>query len=213
MNAQPISAVVGLSILVASAATQVASRFTLGRYSRFPVLPVSLTSQRPVHVPPSIADSMARSTLRISKPRPDGIDDAEEATCSLRSSHELVTDGPYGYVRHPMYSSLLFGGLGSTMFYSSSITPLATLFDAMLSLISRLPSQSFFDTAYITSLLDKICWRKFGLSFAVIALGITSAHLYGVACIEEEALQQRFGSRWKLYKWDVRSMLLYVPGI
>ncbi|KIP06183.1 hypothetical protein PHLGIDRAFT_467104 [Phlebiopsis gigantea 11061_1 CR5-6] len=204
-DALPISAVVGLSILAASAVTQVISRLTLGRYSHFPVLPLSLTFQRPLHVPPSIVDSMALSRRRIMEPRTDDTGDAGETTYSLRPSHELVADGPYGYVRHPMYSNFLFGGVGSIMFYNSSITPLVTSIDAMKSLFSH---HFPYVIAYISPILSKVAWRKSGLALAVVALGVTYIRLYRVARIEEEALQQRFGSRWKLYKWHVWSILV-----
>lgn len=34
---------------------------------------------------------------------------------SLRQDHELVTSGPYGYVRHPIYSGLLLAMIGSVL--------------------------------------------------------------------------------------------------
>jgi protein-S-isoprenylcysteine O-methyltransferase Ste14 len=35
------------------------------------------------------------------------------ATVTLKQDHELVTSGPYAFVRHPIYTGLLFGFLGS----------------------------------------------------------------------------------------------------
>ena len=35
------------------------------------------------------------------------------ATVTLKQDHELVTSGPYALVRHPIYTGLLFGFLGS----------------------------------------------------------------------------------------------------
>jgi protein-S-isoprenylcysteine O-methyltransferase Ste14 len=32
---------------------------------------------------------------------------------SLREGHELVTSGPYAYVRHPIYSGLMLAMIGS----------------------------------------------------------------------------------------------------
>lgn len=32
---------------------------------------------------------------------------------SLRQDHELVTSGPYAYVRHPIYSGIILGAIGS----------------------------------------------------------------------------------------------------
>ena len=34
---------------------------------------------------------------------------------SLRQGHELVTSGPYGYVRHPIYSGLMLAMIGSAV--------------------------------------------------------------------------------------------------
>ena len=37
------------------------------------------------------------------------------AVITLKQGHELVTSGPYGLVRHPIYTGLLFGFLGSAI--------------------------------------------------------------------------------------------------
>lgn len=37
---------------------------------------------------------------------------------SLKSGHELVTTGPYGYVRHPIYTGILLAMLGSALVLS-----------------------------------------------------------------------------------------------
>ena len=37
------------------------------------------------------------------------------ATVTLKQDHELVTTGPYALVRHPIYTGLLFGFLGSAI--------------------------------------------------------------------------------------------------
>jgi protein-S-isoprenylcysteine O-methyltransferase Ste14 len=34
---------------------------------------------------------------------------------SLRQGHELVTSGPYAYVRHPIYSGLMLAMIGSVL--------------------------------------------------------------------------------------------------
>lgn len=36
---------------------------------------------------------------------------------SLRENHELVTSGPYAWVRHPIYTGIWFALLGTTLFY------------------------------------------------------------------------------------------------
>jgi protein-S-isoprenylcysteine O-methyltransferase Ste14 len=37
------------------------------------------------------------------------------AIVTLKQDHELVTSGPYAFVRHPIYTGLLFGFLGSAI--------------------------------------------------------------------------------------------------
>ncbi len=37
------------------------------------------------------------------------------ATVTLKDNHELVTTGPYAFVRHPIYTGLLFGFIGSAV--------------------------------------------------------------------------------------------------
>lgn len=37
------------------------------------------------------------------------------ATVTIKQRHELVTDGPYAHVRHPIYSGLLLAMLGSAI--------------------------------------------------------------------------------------------------
>ena len=37
------------------------------------------------------------------------------ATVTLKQDHELVTSGPYAFVRHPIYTGLLFGFIGSAI--------------------------------------------------------------------------------------------------
>ena len=50
---------------------------------------------------------------------------------SLRENHELVTRGPYAWVRHPIYTGLFMALLGTTLFY---LLPLSILFSLLLSI-------------------------------------------------------------------------------
>jgi protein-S-isoprenylcysteine O-methyltransferase Ste14 len=44
------------------------------------------------------------------------------ASFGVKPGHELVTRGPYGIVRHPMYTGLLLTGAGLGVAYDSAIT-------------------------------------------------------------------------------------------
>jgi isoprenylcysteine carboxyl methyltransferase (ICMT) family protein YpbQ len=46
---------------------------------------------------------------------------------SLKEAPELVTDGPYAHVRHPIYSGILLAALGSTLVILVWIAPLIVL--------------------------------------------------------------------------------------
>lgn len=43
----------------------------------------------------------------------------------IREGHELIRDGPYRYIRHPVYTSILFVGLGQSLLFLS--VPVALL--------------------------------------------------------------------------------------
>ena len=46
----------------------------------------------------------------------------------VREGHELVRNGPYRYVRHPVYTAILLGVAGQTILYLSPVLGLITLF-------------------------------------------------------------------------------------
>jgi protein-S-isoprenylcysteine O-methyltransferase Ste14 len=48
-------------------------------------------------------------------------------TLEIRQKHELVSGGPYAFVRHPMYSSFLLMGLGQAFLLSNWVIGLAGL--------------------------------------------------------------------------------------
>ncbi len=50
---------------------------------------------------------------------------------SLRENHELVTRGPYAWVRHPIYTGLFLALLGTTLFY---MAPLSILLSLLISI-------------------------------------------------------------------------------
>jgi protein-S-isoprenylcysteine O-methyltransferase Ste14 len=48
-------------------------------------------------------------------------------TFGVKVGHELVTDGPYGITRHPMYTGLLLMVLGAALAWDSALTLLLAL--------------------------------------------------------------------------------------
>lgn len=48
-------------------------------------------------------------------------------TLEIRQQHELVSGGPYAFIRHPMYTSFLLMGLGQAFLLSNWIVGLAGL--------------------------------------------------------------------------------------
>jgi protein-S-isoprenylcysteine O-methyltransferase Ste14 len=48
-------------------------------------------------------------------------------TFGVKVGHELVTDGPYGVTRHPMYTGLLLAVLGAALAWDSALTLLLAL--------------------------------------------------------------------------------------
>lgn len=53
----------------------------------------------------------------------------------LRSDHELVTEGPYRYVRHPMYTTLFVCALATCLVTASALTLASALVVAVLMLV------------------------------------------------------------------------------
>lgn len=49
-------------------------------------------------------------------------------TLEIRDKHELISGGPYAFVRHPMYTSFMLMGLGQALLLSNWVAGLAGLF-------------------------------------------------------------------------------------
>jgi protein-S-isoprenylcysteine O-methyltransferase Ste14 len=73
-------------------------------------------------------------------------------TFGIKPGHELVSDGPYGITRHPMYTGLLLMVLGAALTWNS----LSTL---MLALLLAVPF--FLHTVYEEALFE----RHFGAAY------------------------------------------------
>lgn len=48
-------------------------------------------------------------------------------TLEIRDKHELISSGPYAFVRHPMYTSFMLMGLGQALLLSNWVAGLAGL--------------------------------------------------------------------------------------
>jgi protein-S-isoprenylcysteine O-methyltransferase Ste14 len=73
-------------------------------------------------------------------------------TFGVKEGHELVTDGPYGITRHPMYTGLLLMVLGAALSWDSALT-------LLLALLLVVPV--FFHTVYEEALFE----RHFGEAY------------------------------------------------
>jgi len=67
-------------------------------------------------------------------------------TFGIKPGHELVTDGPYGLTRHPMYTGLVVMVLGAALAWDSLLT-------LLLALLLLVPF--FFHTVYEEALFEK----------------------------------------------------------
>jgi protein-S-isoprenylcysteine O-methyltransferase Ste14 len=71
---------------------------------------------------------------------------------AIQPGHELVTDGPYRYLRHPSYLGMLLGLIGWALVFRSSVGLLATALGLLL-LVDRIEAEesllaSQFGSAY-----------------------------------------------------------------
>lgn len=66
-------------------------------------------------------------------------------TFAVKQGHELVTDGPYGVTRHPIYTGVLLGVVGAALVWNSLLTILLAVMLGVL---------FFFHTVYEESLFE-----------------------------------------------------------
>jgi protein-S-isoprenylcysteine O-methyltransferase Ste14 len=89
--------------------------------------------------------------VSLCRGRPDS--DRKEATLmGIEKTTVLVTTGAYRFVRHPMYSSFLFGALGILLkhvsWQSSFMTGITIFFTAMTARIEEAENIRYFGDAY-----------------------------------------------------------------
>lgn len=68
------------------------------------------------------------------------------ATFGVKEGHVLITDGPYGVTRHPIYTGLLLMALGAALAWDSALT-------LLLALLLVVPF--FFHTVYEEALFER----------------------------------------------------------
>ncbi len=59
----------------------------------------------------------------------------------IRQGHTLVTDGPYRYVRHPMYSAILLVGMGVSLLSANWLVAVTYLGIFSVIILVRIPSE------------------------------------------------------------------------
>lgn len=167
----------GLTLILCGAVLNLSSRYTLGDFATYPVIP---SSRRTLYVPPSL----------VSTPRQESSSDPQPLrTWALRHSHKLITSGPYGYVRHPMYLGVLHSFVGSGIVFLSK-----------RSLLNTVTSNVFGPTYHAIPLTV----------FVILGLS-TMIDLAGRAEREDAALDSAFGKGAAYFRWN--TPYSFVPGI
>ena len=69
---------------------------------------------------------LCRRAVAVSH-RPQAVGRNWSITLEIRAKHELIGDGPYAFVRHPMYTSFLLMALGQAFLLSNWVVGLAGL--------------------------------------------------------------------------------------
>ncbi|KZV77163.1 ICMT-domain-containing protein [Peniophora sp. CONT] len=105
---------------------------------------------------------------------------------TLRPNHQLVTSGPYSYVRHPSYAGVLLGVVGTLLLHFGP------------------------ETWYAAVVLPTVA----GKMYAAMWCGIETFVLWSIlarAPLEDRLLRSQFGEKWEEYAARVRWRV--VPGI
>jgi len=132
-SAWPIRFLIGLFLIAAALRTGAGARgrpgFFAGRATLFvPAAALGWTAAAIVVIGIAFA-IWARVTLgRNWSPRP-----------SMKEHHELVTNGPYAYVRHPIYTGMLVAAFGSAL--TGSAFAIGVFLLASVLFLSRIPRE------------------------------------------------------------------------
>lgn len=165
--------IAGLAFILSGALLNLSSRFTLGKFSTFPLVP---SAKRALYVPPSQVPRSVESQQHADIT-------ASSDKWSLRHSHSLVTSGPFSFIRHPMYAGVLLSMLGSGVVFTNRDSILYTL------------SENLSIIPYSHPAIPATLFVVLGLS--------TAAHLTRRVKAEDSALKNTFGKSWTFYRWNV----------
>ena len=105
---------------------------------------------------------------------------------ALLKDHQLITSGPYAYVRHPGYGALIMTMVGL--------------------LCCELSAGSWWRETYV---LDTIVGK--GFAVLVSCAGIYLSMVFLRAPAEDRMLHENFGRQWE--EWRTRVPYLFFPGI
>jgi len=106
---------------------------------------------------------------------------------TLRSDHRLVTGGPYGFVRHPSYSGVVLGVLGTLLVHFG-------------------PGSWWAEAGWLGTLAGRVyavCWC------AMEAYVLSS--IMARAPTEDALLKKQFGAKWD--EWAARVPYRVIPGV
>lgn len=85
------------------------------------------------------------------------LDGEFSATIELKENHRLITNGPYSYIRHPIYSGFILMHIGITIALSNIL--IFFIFNGGLSilLIERIPREEKLLNSYFDQKCDEYC--------------------------------------------------------
>ena len=110
-----------------------------------------------------------------------------------------------------MLAGLLFGAVGSGLFYWSPVSPLAATSQYFLEVLKEQLGWHVEAPGYLSSLLNSVPWRYAGTILAIVGMAMLFRHCLRVSRLEDEALRGRFDGQWKLYNWNVPRR--FFPGV